>query len=238
MKKIRIHKRILIIASLLWGAFGIYGQDIVVEYTADTTVNIGKYDRLYQVASEQKVEINTLMKFDAVKWGQLKPAFTLEQRIWNDLTIEPSVSFSSFKWSLKDGFNFGLNPDLAVKYYINRNHRLRRGKNTIGFSADYILVGLSYTLTDDKDFYNYELGNKHINHDGGASELEKDFYSYYSWRAMYGLQRRIGNVAYADFSVGVEKYYFNGFGHSKLMPSVNIKLGFVLSGVQLKRLSQ
>ena len=238
MKKVKIHKRILIIASLLCGALSLYGQEVVVEYTTDTAINIGKYDRLYQVASEQKVEINTLMKFNAVKWGQLKPAFTVEQRIWNDLTIEPSVSFSSLRWSFKEGFNFGLNPDLAIKYYINRAHRLRRGKNTIGFSSDYILVGLTYTLTDDKDFYNYELGNKHINYDGGVSGLGKDFYSYYSWRAMYGLQRRIGNAAYADFSVGVGKYYFNGLGNSKLMPAVNIKLGFVLSGVQLIRLSQ
>ncbi len=238
MKIIELHKRLLIFASLFWCAFCVYGQDVIVEYGVDTTVNVGKYDRLYQVASEQKVEINTLMKFDAVKWGLLLPAFTLEQRIWKDFVIEPSVSFSSLKWSLKEGFDFAFNPNATLKYYYNTNHRVRRGKKTIGFAADYFAVAFSYTLTDDNSYYNYILNTKHMSYDGGTEGLTDDFYSYFSWRAMYGLQRRIGNVAYADFALGVERFYFGDFGTSKTLPTFQIKIGFALSAEQLKRLSR
>lgn len=207
-------------------------------YGVDSTVNMGKYDRIYQVASEQKVDINTLIKFDGVQWGQIQPSITLEQRLWKDLTIEPNITMSSFDWTRAEGINYAFNPNVDLKYYFNRAYREREGKNVIGFSADYFSVGFSYTMTDDKSFYNNQMEDEFIDYTGGSLGLTDDYYSYTSWRVMYGLQRKIGNMAYADFSIGGEKFYFRDFGNSKVLPTIKIKLGFALSTEQFKRLSR
>lgn len=214
------------------------GQNMRIEYGEDTISNVGKYDRIYQMVSEQKVEVNTLMKFDAVQWGQIHPSLTIEQRLWRDLTIEPNLTMSSLKWSRDGGIDFALNPNIDLKYYYNRARRERLGKNVIGFSADYFLVGYSYTLTDDKGFYAYQLSENHIELEGGEESLIEEYYSFTSWRAMYGLQRKIGNMAYADVAFGLEQNDFKDFGTAKIMPTFKIKLGFALSREQFKRLSR
>lgn len=213
-------------------------QDSNIEYGVDSISKMGNYDRIYQMVSEQKVDLNTLIKFDAVQWGQVLPSITVEQRLWKDFTIEPNITMSSFEWSRPEGINFALNPNLDLKYYYNRARRQRLGKNVIGFSADYFLVGYSYTWTDDKAFLNYELEQNHIDYSQGVEGLTDDYYSYHSWRFMYGIQRKIGNMAYADFAIGGEKFFFGDMGESKLMPAINIKLGFALSIEQFIRFSR
>lgn len=212
-------------------------QGTRIEYGVDT-VSIGKYDRIYQMVSEQKVDINTLIKFDAVQWGQIQPSLTLEQRLWRDLSLEPNLSVSSLDWTRDGGIEFAFNPNLELKYYFNRARRERLGKNVIGFSADYFLVGFSYTLTDDNIYLYSELGDMHMNFIGGAEVLTDNFYSFTSWRVMYGIQRKIGNMAYADFAFGGEKYDFKDFGKSKIIPTFKVKLGFALSREQFKRFSR
>lgn len=214
------------------------GQGTRIEYGEDTINNVGKYDRIYQMVSEQKVDVNTLIKFDAVQWGQIQPSITIEQRLWNDFTIEPNITMSSLDWSRDGGIDFALNPNVELKYYYNRARRERLGKNVIGFSADYFLVGFSYTLTDDKGFFAYQLTENHITLEGGEESLTKDYYSYTALRAMYGIQRKIGNMAYADVAFGIEQHDFRDFGRAKIMPTFKIKLGFALSREQFKRLSR
>lgn len=212
-------------------------QDTRIEYAEDTLSNIGKYDRIYQMVSEQKVDVNTLMKFDAVQWGQIQPSITIEQRVWRDFTIEPNLTMSSLHWSRDGGIDFALNPNLEFKYYYNRAHRERLGKNVIGFSADYFLVGFSYTLTDDKVYFSNQMEEKQV-FDGGSESLTDDYYSFTSWRFMYGIQRKIGNMAYADVACGIEQCDFKDFGRAKVTPTFKIKLGFALSREQFKRLSR
>lgn len=195
----------------------------------------GKYDRLYQVVSESKVDVNTLIKIDAVQWGQVQPSLTMEQRIWKDATLEPSATFSSLDWSQAEGIRFAITPDVCLKYYFNRARRERLGKNVIGFSADYLSVGFAYTYTDDKVFYNNELGKSYITLDNGESDLEGDHFSYYNWYVLYGIQRRFGKVAYIDVAGGVERNYFGEYGTSKVIPIIKIKIGFSLSVEQIKR---
>lgn len=229
---------LLFLALPLLTVTSVMAQSSTLGYGIDSTSNVGKYDRIYQVVSEQKVDVNTLIKFDAVQWGQIQPSLTIEQRLWRDLIIEPNLTMSSFEWARDEGINFALNPNLDLKYYYNRARRERLGKNVLGFSADYFLVGLSYTLTDDKVYFNYELGEHYMGYEGGAEGLVEDFYRYASWRIMYGVQRKIGNMAYADLAIGGEKHYFGEFGNSKLMPVIKIKLGFALSTEQFKRFSR
>ncbi len=213
------------------------GQGKRLEYSEDTTSHVGKYDRIYQVMSEQKVNVNTLYKFDGVQWGQLQPSFTVEQRLWKDFTVEPNLTLSALDWSRDGGIDVAFNPNLDFKYYFNRSRRERLGKNVIGFSADYFSIGFSYTLTDDKAFFAYELEENHLK-PAEQQVFDKDYYTYHSWRIMYGIQRKIGNMAYADFSGGIERRFFKGFGASKLTPTLKVKLGFALSREQFKRLSR
>lgn len=227
-----------VLFCLIFVGFEVAGQNTRIEYGEDSTSQAGKYDRIYQMVSEQKVDVNTLIKFDAVQWGQIQPSVTVEQRLWKDLTIEPNITISSLDWSRDGGFDFAFNPNLDFKYYFNRSRRERMGKNTIRFSADYILVGFSYTLTDDKTFFNYELGDNYIDFEGGESALIDDYFSYTSWHIMYGFQRKISNIAYADFAIGGERHYFREYGTSKIIPTIKIKLGFAMSPKQFKRLSR
>jgi len=224
--------------GLALNSIGADAQGTRIEYGVDTVNSLGKYDRIYQMVSEQKVDVNTLLKFDAVQWGQIQPSFTIEHRLWHDLTIEPNITASSFGWTRDGGIDFAFNPNLEFKYYFNRARRERQGKNVIGFSADYFLIGFSYTLTDDKGFFTYQLDDNHLVFEGGVEALTDNYYSFTSWRVMYGIQRKIGNMAYADFAFGGEKHYFNDFGNSKIIPTLKVKLGFALSREQLKRFSR
>lgn len=237
MLKTTIHFPLIILIALLTTASA-YGQSMRIEYGEDTTVNVGKYDRIYQMVSEQKVNINTLWKFDAVQWGQIQPSVTVEQRLWKDISVEPNFTLSSFKWSRPEGINFALNPNLDFKYYFNRARRERLGKNVIGFSADYFSFGMSYTFTDDKVFYSNELGENYIKEPNEVVDLEGDYFSYFSWHVMYGLQRKIGTVGYADIAGGFERNYFGEYGTSKIIPTIRIKLGFALSTEQFKRVTR
>lgn len=222
---------------LFFASIGIetVGQNTHIKYGEDTVSNVGKYDRIYQMVSEQKIDVNTLIKFDAVQWGQIHPSITVEQRIWKDFTIEPNITFSALEWTQDEGYNFALNPNLDFKYYFNRKHREQLGKNVIGFSADYLLVGFSYTLTDNISVFNNSLEKGHIDLGDGLTVLEDDFYKYTSWRIMYGLQRKIGNMAYADVAFGIQHFNFGDYGTSKVIPAIKIKLGFALSRGQIKR---
>lgn len=215
----------------------VLGQSTRIVYGEDS-LNEGKYDRIYQMVSEQKVDINTQIKLDAVQWGQIQPSFTVEQRIWKDITIEPNITFSSLDWSQNQGINYALNPNLDIKYYFNRARRERLGRNVIGFSADYFSFGMSYTLTDDKAFYNYTLGESYIELPNGVNDLIGETFDYYSWRAMYGIQRKIGNIAYADIALGLQRNYFGDYGTSKVIPLIQVKLGFALSTEQFKRFTR
>lgn len=214
-------------------------EDVTIEYGVDTVSQVGKYDRIYQVVSESKVNVNTLIKFDAVQWGQLHPSITVEQRIWNDLTVEPSLTVNSLNWSRAEGIQYALRPEVAFKYYYNRSRRERLGKNVVGFTGDYFAVGMNYTITDDKVYYNYALGESYITLPGGVNDLESsDLMSHYSWFAMYGMHYRFGKVAFADVSAGVTRNYFGEYGVSKVLPTIRIKIGFALSKEQFIRFTR
>ena len=215
-----------------------FAQSTRIEFGEDSVGSVGKYDRIYQMVSEQKVDVNALIKFDAVQWGQIQPSIAIEQRIWQDFTLEPSLTMTALSWSRDGGLDFALNPNLDFKYYFNRARRERLGRNVLGFSADYLLVGFSYTLTDDKVFFDNQLGKKHIIDEGEVIALTDERYSFTSWRLMYGVQRRIGNMAYADFAFGGERHDFRVYGKGKILPTFKIKLGFALSREQFKRLSR
>lgn len=189
------------------------------------------------VASERVLQ-NTQLKFDAVQWGQVHPSFTVEQRLWRDLVVEPNLLLSSFNWSKDGGINFAFTPNVSLKYFFNRAYRERKGANVVGFSSDYIAVGFSYTMTDDKSFFDYELEEKYVKELEHPVLLEDDFYYYHSWYVLYGIQRKISKMAYADVSGGFEKTYFGSFGSSKVLPVIKIKLGFSLSPEQFKRLTR
>lgn len=211
-------------------------QSTRIIFGEDTVSTIDKYDRLYHMVAAEKVDRNTLLKFDAVMWGQKQPSVTVEQRVWKDIIIEPNLAFSSFDWSRDQGINFALKPTVDLKYYYNRTHREGLGREVVGFSADYIGFGFSYTFTDDKLFYGFELGDHYIELPEGELLPDRDFYTYYSWHVVYGIQRRIGKMAYADVSGGFEKTYFGAQGNSKVLPIINIRLGIAFSTGQFKRM--
>ena len=152
--------------------------------------------------------------------------------------VESNLLLSSFNWSKDGGINFAFSPNVSLKYYFNRAYRERKGANVVGFSADYIAVGFSYTMTDDKSFFDYELEEKYVKQPDETVNLNDDFFYYHSWYFLYGIQRKISKMAYADVAGGFERTSFGAFGSSKLIPVIKIKLGFALSPEQFKRFTR
>jgi hypothetical protein len=99
-------------------------------------------------------------------------------------------------------FRVSWKSDFGMRYYYNKNSRIKKGKNTNGFSSNYFSMSLlafdgSYTSRSFQGSPIYYLPGPSVGPYGG-----------------YGIQRRLGKVGFVDWSLQA------GFAHLAISESV------------------
>lgn len=222
-----------------------------------TTVN--EYDKLLKYFIADKTEINQLYKVDLFQLALGRFNFAYEQRLTQNQSLELSTEFSQmYNYNTPQSYYspFDLsNSNMQIQYlsieadyriYTNINRRLKNGKNTNGFSANYFTLGFaSHSWFYNKDVYMIDWDGRllPINSQSPTNESASLLFKFGKYlpnenllmiKAGYGLQRRIGNIGYLDAQVklGVGSNY--SFSRLYIMPEVNIKIGFAISSLKRK----
>ncbi len=258
----------LIIVFIIFSALGLkntYSQQIengslqLTDTCFPTSVNA--YNQLLRYFIIDKTEINKLYKLDVFQLSLGRANFAYEQKISKRQSFELStevyqmVSAQNTKkyyplFNSDKDKNFRvqyLSLECDYHYYYNINHRLKKGKNTNGFSANYFTLGFA------SHFWFYQADFYHISYDGIL--LPNDWFSSGSGYGFFfeetnkyrpknniilvkpgfGFQRKIGSIGYFDFQI---KYGFGAntaFTRYYIIPELNIKAGFALSSLKFKR---
>jgi hypothetical protein len=158
------------------------------------------------------------------------------------LNDKSSTFFDQFS---KESF-FKLSLGSNIKYYHNIDSRVRRGKNTNGFSGNYITAGFKVNMAFyDTDLWNIQYSGQ-ITPYSNYSTIPKNnlmilFNNLENWESIgyinfgYGLQRRIGNVGYwsteVKAGVGTNKYFDTLY----IPLELKVKAGFALSSLKRNR---
>lgn len=242
--------------------------DYVVAYSNQDTcisTSISEYDKMLRHIIPDKKEITHLYKIDLVELARQKLNFSFEHSIKPKLSLEHEATFKISKYygyqsyldykndknsTFFDQFSkesfFNLSLGTNIKYYYNIDSRKRRGKNTNGFSGNYLTAGFKVNMA----FYDTDLW--HIQGNGQITEFNYYYYgskekrmflinNQENWESIgyvnfgYGLQRRIGNVGYwsAELKAGVGS---NKYFDTLYIPiELKLKAGFALSSLTRKR---
>ena len=224
------------------------------ECEIDTTPN--QYDKLLKYFMVEKEDVNHLWKFNAVDWGTFNPSIAFEQRIKGrssfevEALLQPNYTkkgirmivaydpnIDPFSITNEKRIKFGVNLD--YRFYYNRNKREIKGKNTNGFSGNYLFFGGGINVSNLAS--EYINSNRYIHWDLG-----------YAYKAGLGVQRRIGNIGYADIKFGLmlenaPEYYYSNYPSGLdiaqpepisstnivyLIPFIDINLGIALKSLK------
>lgn len=232
--------RIIFITILLIIASTFYAQETRVIVSEDSVAQSNEYDRLFNLLSENRTKINTLIKLNAVDWGQLSPSIIIEQRVHKNLTVEPLIRVDGFGVSQQTGLKYLITPEIRLKYYYNMGFRERQGKNINGFSGNYFVASFSSPFGDTPDLSESIL-NKTYFYDYDLSELEANkIHSIGMLHVGYGLQRRFMDFGYFDMAVGLNYQVYNKYipEHKKLLPFIKIGIGFGFTPSKAKELTE
>ncbi len=257
--------RYFFIAGLLLFLKPIYAQQNTIEYTqsADTCVpaSVDDYNRLVKYFIKEKADVKQLYKFDLLQFALFRPNIAYETRIKNNLNAE---FFFLYDYDGVGGSNSPFNVQMHLialttdlKYYYNTNNRIKKGKNTNGFSANYFSFGMgAYLFSYNSSYYNKNLDGKLLEYyyqykDINAHlpyNIPKNQDNKIVWRTKkyepnesiafvrigYGIQRRIGNIGYvaADFNFGFGTN--SNFSRLYLMHEFSIKAGLAFSSFNKK----
>jgi hypothetical protein len=220
---------------------GFSQTDTVYLIKSDTVFEVQKQDLLYRLLVEDRgIETGHLWKINIVDIGFLKPNLGYEQLITGPLTIEGYFSYGAASVGfVKDGVysflhNSSVELEQQFKYYYNLRSRERSGKKIYGFSANYVSSSLWYSQNDDMAFTTDSTSFPNVKR--------------YNLGFKYGIQRRIGNLAYVDVYAGVyycwEEIISTALSNQKVLnynnyvyPVLGIKAGFAIdSFANLKRM--
>lgn len=183
-----------------------------------------------------------LWKMNLVDLRLFMPNLGFEFRLAKNITSDSYVKygFDTRPMQFNDdesGFGLLAMEDMGFeqqfKYYLNFNRRESRGRNTLGFSGNYLSLGLSANST----MYRYNW-----RHFEGPIMLDRLGLSF-----RYGIQRRFGDIGYIDFFAGIayEKYqeptesdfHIEKQSKQRFVPIFGIRAGFAIgSGIKLKHL--
>lgn len=243
--------------------------DYVVAYSNQDTcisTSISEYDKMLRHIIPDKKEITHLYKIDLVQLARQKLNFSFEHSIKPKLSMEHEATFKISKYydynisyedylkskasTFFDQFSkesfFMLSLGSNLKYYYNLDSRIRHGKNTNGFSGNYITAGFKVNMA----FYDTDLW--HIQANGQITEFNSYYYvpkekrmflinNQENWESIgyvnfgYGLQRRIGNVGYwsaeLKAGMGTSKYFDTLY----IPVELKLKVGFALPSLTRKR---
>ncbi|MFB6343933.1 hypothetical protein ACE1ET_19585 [Saccharicrinis sp. FJH62] len=231
--------RSVVTAILFVIVFAASAQETRVLITEDSSLQTSEYDRLFNLLSSDKTQINSLFKLNAVDWGQLIPSFVYEQRIYKSFTVEPGVRVDGFGVSQQNGLKYMVTPEVRLKYYHNFRFRELRGKNTNGFSGNYFMAGIAFPFGDTPSllesqlnrqyFYEYDLSELPVNEIQALGLLQLG----------YGVQRRFLDIGYFDMSFGINmQIYHDLIPKNKLLPFIKIGIGFGITPKKAKELTE
>lgn len=241
MKRNRFYIVLLILAFLSFHQ--VYSQTDTITTTKAEPDSIDvKYDRVYKLfVEENQQEIKHLFKLDLVLIGLLRPTLAYEQKMGKNFSFEANLILSyrhlvydtnnssklwaSYQFNNSDLQSIRVGSYQMVKVYYNYKRRERLGKNTNGFSGNYFALKLSesYILIDN--FYSKE---------SSSNNYPEHIYSVFPG-ITYGIQRRIGNIGYGEFSMD---FYFRELAirsDNTDFPDLNLglslKLGFAIESI-------
>lgn len=174
-------KNPLLILAILIMPFYLVGQDDT--YTADTSKSgfTEKYNYLIR-AKEEKTQMWKLTPVGSLGFG--KTMFTtssfagFEKKFTRSLSLNTEVGLNHL-FIFREGTNeyvSWLSASAGPRYYYNINRRIRLGKSANNFSANYFSAVVNFAIPNTAYLY--------------------------SFSALYGLQRRIGDRYFIDVGVG------------------------------------
>jgi hypothetical protein len=218
-------------------SLSVFAQNDKIIVSEDSVMQIGEYDKLFNLLAADKQQINCLIKFNAVDWGQLSPSVVIEQRIFKGLTIEPSVRLDAYTITQQEGIGYMFTPSVGLKYYHNLSYREKKGRNTNGFSGNYLMVAALLPSGNNASILESRLNREYFTRHNYEAFTENTFYNTLLLNAGYGIQRRFIGLGYVDFSFG---YSFNVYSNKlplyKPMPFVKVGIGFGLTPQKFKEI--
>ncbi len=266
-----IYKIISIVIILFYTSICFGQNDTKIEYVSNDTclnISLNEYDRLLRHIIPNKKEITHLYKVDLIQLAQQKLNFSFEHSIKQELTLEHEATFHivSINGTHSSGFNtyyfsenknfftqfskeslYYLTLNSNLKYYHNIDKRIRRGRNTNGFSGNYLSLGVKIRMAFyDTDLWHVHSDGELIPYDNYYNQPKESIVLLYlpslnNKESMgyinfgYGLQRRIGNIGYwsaeAKVGIGTNKYFDTIY----IPIELNLKAGFALSSLKRKR---
>lgn len=210
----------------------LYSQDTCIA----TTVN--EYDKLLKYFILEKTEINQLYKIDLLALGRKHFNFAYEHKLGTNYSMEYEATYSQFLYSINnnlpksyyDAQHF-IVLSANIKYYHNFHNRIKKGKNTNGFSGNYFLIGANIRAILDKpaNWYPHLQYDENTIFTFGKMEIPDNMVFL---SLGYGIQRKIGKIGYWATEAKI------GFGSNKdfstyyIPVELNIKAGFAISSLK------
>lgn len=181
-----------------------------------------KYDRIYKLFLQDKShDVRHLWKVNLLQSSFVLLNLTYEQKIGKKWTNETYLGVNPYFDFYHDYKDCKVRLEDRIKYYYNLGRRERLGKNTIGFSGNYFAIG--GLLKGDRKSFSPEYYSQRLE---------------YITLLYYGLQRRIGNIAYFETYIGVG-YPINiqNAPQDWQYWDMGVRLGFAIESVaELKRM--
>jgi hypothetical protein len=184
-----------------------------------------KYDRIYKLFIQDKShDVRHLWKVNLLQLSYLPLNLAYEQKIGNKWSNETYLGISPNFYFIPDytSYEYYILLEDRIKYYYNLTRRERLGKNTGGFSGNYLGIGGALKGREWSSF-NAEYHYPSI-----------DYISF----LYYGLQRRIGNIGYFEMYIGVgHQINIKNSPHEGLYWDMTLRLGFAIESMaELKRM--
>lgn len=223
-----------------------WAQIETLEYahSADTCVpaNVNDYNRLIKYFMAEKEDVKQLYKINMMQlpYFRLNPAF--ETRLGDNSSIQFEFNTGIAANTFNSPNCLFFFPEINIKHFHNYKSRQQLGKNTNGFSGNYITYGIEANLYNSFGSYTVANDGSHIDSWRNYTPISEDDFSIvfrnskytpnenaFAFKLGYGLQRRIGNIGYisafARLSIGtnsqLNRVYFT--------PDLGIKAGFAIS---------
>lgn len=193
-------KKFLFIISFFCFSLGVFAQtDTVFIVKTDTIFVQEKHDLLYKSFLENRGEgTNHLWKMNLIDIGFLRLNVGYEHRLGKSWSVEGYLSYGEkadlYRRS-QGTFGFGsgnrLEFEQIFKYYYNLNRRETLGKKSYGFRGNYFATSFWVEEFEDNTICTDSTDAPHVDRKNLGIK--------------YGIQRRIGNLGYIEFYVGL--YY-------------------------------
>jgi hypothetical protein len=225
---------------LIYNQLSIAQDDSILVSTGTKDSIDMKYDRIYKLFIQDKShDVRHIWSLGLSSPGILVCGIGYEQKIGK-------------KWSNKTSLGIGADADLFnynftgisisigddIRYYYNLSRRENLGRNTNGFSGNYLSLGSNFGVGSIYFTENFN-DNTSISH-GSTVESALNF--------GYGLQRRIGNIGYFNASLGVSyilsysgifsgSEYYHSSLETYLFPFAGLGFGFAIESFkELKKM--